>query len=444
MDTLMIYHNVDIQWGNHDILWMGAAAGSEACMANVIRVSLRYNNLYTIEDGYGINLRPLASMAAEIYKNDDCELFQSKHNLDEDHSEKEQNLLAKMHKAIVIIQFKLEGLIIKSRPKFNMNDRLLLDKIDFNTGKITISGNEYNLKDANFPTIDPEHPYKLSREELEVVKKLRTSFLKSEKLQRHIRFLFSQGSLYLKCNSNLLYHGCILMNSDKTLRTLSINGEEFCGRSLMDKFDRVVRQGYYDKDEEHKSYGMDMMWYLWSGADSPLFGKTKMATFERYFIAEKETHKEEKNPYYNFREDEKICRMILAEFGLDPDKSHIINGHVPVQVVKGEQPVKAGRKLIVIDGGLSKAYQKVTGIAGYTLIYDSFGMQLVSHEAFESAEKAVRTSLEINSTDVLREKTQDRLRVIDTDNGVVLNKQIEDLQELLLAYRQGLINQEIS
>lgn len=442
MDTLMKYHNVDIQWGNHDILWMGAAAGSEACIANVIRVSLRYNNLNTIEDGYGINLRPLASMAAEIYKNDDCEIFFSKHNLAEDLSDREKNLLAKMHKAIAIIQFKLEGLLIQSRPKFNMDDRLLLDKIDFNTGKITILNKAYKLKDSNFPTVDPGNPYKLSREELEVIKKLRASFRESEKLQQHTRFIFSQGSLYLACNSNLLYHGCILMNSNKTLRTLTINEKEYCGRNLMDKFDRVVRQGYFDKSEKNKSYGKDIMWYLWSGADSPLFGKTKMATFERYFISAKETHKEEKNPYYSFREDEESCRMILSEFGLDPDNSHIINGHVPVQAAKGEEPVKAGGRLIVIDGGLSKAYQKVTGIAGYTLIYDSFGMQLVSHEAFESAEKAVRTGLEINSTDVLREKTQNRLRVIDTDYGKVINKQIEDLQELLLAYRQGLINQD--
>jgi len=444
MDTLMKYHNVDIQWGNHDILWMGAAAGSAACIANVIRVALRYNNLTTIEDGYGINLRPLASMAAEIYKTDDCSLFQPKQNMDEDLSAKEKKLLAKMHKAIAIIQFKLEGLLVQSRPKFNMNDRLLLDKIDFSKSEIKINNQVYKLKDHNFPTLDPEQPYSLSTEELEVVNKLKSSFMTSEKLQQHIRFLFSNGSLYLKCNSNLLYHGCILMNSDKTLRTLSINGVDYCGKELMDKFDRVVRQGYFDKDTDNRNYGRDIMWYLWSGADSPLFGKTKMATFERYFIADKETHKEEKNPYYSFREDEVICRMILAEFGLDPDKSHIINGHVPVQAVKGEQPVKAGRKLIVIDGGLSKAYQKVTGIAGYTLIYDSFGMQLVSHEAFESAEKAIRTGLEIDSTDVLREKTQDRLRVIDTDNGIVLNEQIEDLHDLLKVYRQGLINQDLS
>lgn len=441
MDTLLKYHNVDIQWGNHDILWMGAAAGSEACIANVIRVALRYNTLSTIEDGYGINLRPLASMAAGIYKTDDCSLFQLKQNLDENLTAKEKKLFAKMHKAIAIIQFKLEGLLIQSRPKFSMNDRLLLDKIDLEKGVITIDGKVYKLKDKNFPTLDPKNPYQLSREELEVIKKLKFSFLKSEKLQHHVRFLFSNGSLYLKCNSNLLYHGCILMNSDKSLRTLSINDEEFCGKNLMDKFDRVVRKGYFDKDDSQRNYGRDIMWYLWSGADSPLFGKTKMATFERYFIAEKETHKEEKNPYYSLREDEDICRMILREFSLDPDTSHIINGHVPVKAVKGEQPVKAGSKLIVIDGGLSKAYQSVTGIAGYTLIYDSFGMQLISHEAFESAEKAIQTGLEIDSTDVHREQTQKRLRVVDTDNGVVINKQIEDLQELLSAYRQGLINQ---
>jgi fructose-1,6-bisphosphatase-3 len=439
MDTLMRYHSVDIQWGNHDILWMGAAAGSSACIANVLRVSLRYNNLATLEDGYGINLRPLATFAAETYAADDCRLFYPRNSSDID-SENELQLLARMHKAITIIQFKLEGQIIKARPTFAMQDRLYLDKIaaDYH---LKIEEKRYQLLDQNFPTLDPDNPYKLSQAEQDLVDKLLVSFTKNYKLQKHIRFLYTHGGMYLSYNSNLLYHGCILLNDDGEMRSLMIKNKQYRGKKLLDKFEQIARQGYFSSNRSRKKYGCDIMWYLWCGADSPLFGKTKMASFERYFIADKKLHREEKNPYYKYRETEATCKMILQEFGLDPQKSHIINGHVPVKVRKGESPVKAGNKLIVIDGGMAKAYQKVTGIAGYTLIYDSFGLQLISHEPFESAEKAIETDSEIVSTDVHRETTNSRLRVFDTDTGLELNQQISALKELLQAYRMGLIKQ---
>ncbi len=444
MDTLVSYHSVDIQWGNHDILWMGAAAGSEACIANLVRISLRYANLRTLEEGYGINLRPLATFAAEVYKNGECKKFIPKFSSEEVFSEKEKALMAKMHKAIAIIQFKVEGQLIKSRPKFEMNDRLLLDKINLENGTVKINDKTYKLNDTFFPTLDPKNPFELTLEEKEVITKLKSSFIKSEKLQNHIKFLFSNGTLYLIHNSNLLFHGCILLNNDGSFKTLTINGKEYKGKSLMDKFDQIARQGYFAKDPKRKKYGMDIMWYLWEGADSPLFGKTKQATFERYFIDDKETHKEEKNPYYKYRENEKIIDMILEEFGLDTESSHIINGHVPVKAKKGESPVKANGKLIVIDGGFSKAYQKVTGIAGYTLIYDSYGIKLVAHQPFESAEKSIRSGLEIISEDVHKKESKEQILVKDTDNGKNLSAQIENLKNLLKAYRLGLIKQRNS
>ncbi|MFO7895471.1 MAG: fructose-1,6-bisphosphatase [Candidatus Cloacimonadales bacterium] len=442
MDTLRRYHSVDIQWGNHDILWMGAASGSAACIANVLRISLRYNNLDTLEDGYGINLRPLATFAAEIYADDPCQLFYPR-NAAAMEDEKELQLLAKMHKAITIIQFKLEGEIIQARPKFQMEERLLLDKIDSDY-QVQIGAKKHQLLDKNFPTLDSNDPYKLSKGEHELINKLLTSFTKNYKLQKHIRFLYTHGGIYLSYNDNLLYHGCILLDKDGKLRELMIKGKKYRGKQLMDKFDQIARQAYFSSSQARQKYGQDIMWYLWCGAESPLFGKTKMASFERYFIADKATHKEEKNPYYKFRESAETCEMILEEFGLDPQKSHIINGHVPVKVRKGESPVKANNKLIVIDGGLAKAYQNVTGIAGYTLIYDSFGLQLISHEAFESAEKAIETDSEIVSSDVHRETTNSRLRVFDTDTGKELNRQILALKELLEAYRMGLIKQDLS
>lgn len=445
MDTLMNYHSVDIQWGNHDILWMGAAAGSEACIATVLRICARYANLDTIEDGYGINLLPLATFALEFYKNDDCLNFKPKIESDKNYSEKDIKLIAQMHKAIAIIQFKLEGEIIKRRSHFNMEDRLLLEKINYGECTIDLEGKNYKLKDIHFPTIDPKNPYELTIEERELMEKLKSSFLNSEKLQKHISFLFAKGSMYLNYNSNLLYHGCIPLNEDGSLKKVKIGatGREYKGKELLDRFEILAREGYFYKNNpEAKLYGMDVIWYLWTGTDSPLFGKNKMTTFERYFIAEEETHVEKKNPYFKYRDDEKMCASILKEFGLNPESAHIINGHIPVKSKKGESPIKAKGKLLVIDGGFSRAYQGQTGIAGYTLIYNSYGLVLVSHEPFESTQKAIEEEKDILSTTVVLEQEVERKRVGDTDIGIELKQQIRALEMLLEAYRKGLIKEQ--
>ncbi len=446
MDTLMNYHSVDIQWGNHDVLWMGAAAGSEACIATVIRICTRYANLDTIEDGYGINMLPLATFALEFYGEDDCSKFKPKIETDIVYSDNDLKLIAKMHKAISIIQFKLEGEIIKRRPHFRMDDRLLLDKINYEDGTIDWYGKTFKLNDRKFPTIDPEAPYRLTKEERELVEKLKFSFLNSEKLQKHVRFLLSNGSMYLKFNSNLLYHGCIPVNEDGTFKKVVIgsSGKAYSGKAYFDRLEILVREGYFHENSpEGKLYGMDMTWYLWTGTDSPLFGKDKMTTFERYFIDDEITHKERKSPYFKMEDSEKMCRLIFEEFGLNPDTSHIINGHVPVKSKSGESPIKANGKLIVIDGGFSRAYQGTTGIAGYTLIYNSYGLLLVSHDPFESAQKAIEEEKDIHSTTMVLEKEVERKRVGDTDNGEQLKEQIKDLQMLLDAYRIGLIKEQI-
>lgn len=446
MDTLMNYHSVDIQWGNHDVLWMGAAAGSEACIATVIRICTRYANLDTIEDGYGINMLPLATFALEFYGEDDCSKFKPKIETDIVYSDNDLRLIAKMHKAISIIQFKLEGEIIKRRPHFRMDDRLLLDKINYEDGTIDWYGKTFKLNDRKFPTIDPEDPYRLTKEERELVEKLKFSFLNSEKLQKHVRFLLSNGSMYLKYNSNLLYHGCIPVNEDGTFKKVVIgsSGKAYSGKAYFDRLEILVREGYFHENSpEGKLYGMDMTWYLWTGTDSPLFGKNKMTTFERYFIDDEITHKERKSPYFKMEDSEKMCRLIFEEFGLNPDNSHIINGHVPVKSKSGESPIKANGKLIVIDGGFSRAYQGTTGIAGYTLIYNSYGLLLVSHDPFESAQKAIEEEKDIHSTTMVLEKEVERKRVGDTDNGEQLKEQIKDLQMLLDAYRIGLIKEQV-
>ncbi len=446
MDTLMNYHSVDIQWGNHDVLWMGAAAGSEACIATVIRICTRYANLDTIEDGYGINMLPLATFALEFYGEDDCFKFKPKIETDIVYSDNDLKLIAKMHKAISIIQFKLEGEIIKRRPHFRMDDRLLLDKINYEDGTINWYGKTFKLNDRKFPTIDPEDPYRLTKEERELVEKLKFSFLNSEKLQKHVRFLLSNGSMYLKYNSNLLYHGCIPVNEDGTFKKVVIgsSGKAYSGKAYFDRLEILVREGYFHENSpEGKLYGMDMTWYLWTGTDSPLFGKDKMTTFERYFIDDEITHKERKSPYFKMEDSEKMCRLIFEEFGLNPDTSHIINGHVPVKSKSGESPIKANGKLIVIDGGFSRAYQGTTGIAGYTLIYNSYGLLLVSHDPFESAQKAIEEEKDIHSTTMVLEKEVERKRVGDTDNGEQLKEQIKDLQMLLDAYRIGLIKEQV-
>lgn len=443
MDTLIEYHSVDIQWGNHDLLWMGAASGSEVSIANVVRNSARYSNLDTIEDRYGINLLPLATFAMEFYKDDPCNSFTPKADYETNYTTKEIELIAQMHKAIAIIQFKLEKDIILRHPEFNMDDRLVLSFIDYKEGTIDLLGKKYKLNDTNFPTIDPEDPYKLLDEEKELMEKLRSSFINSEKLNKHARFLFSNGSLYLKYNSNLLYHACIPLNEDGSFRKVNIGGEYFSGKALLDKLDVLSREGFfYKEDTEIKQNAMDIMWYLWTGPYSPLFGKDKMTTFERYFIDEKETHHEKKDPYYSFRNDENICKAILKEFGLSPEESYIINGHVPVIEKNGENPIKANGRLMVIDGGFSRAYQPKTGIAGYTLIYNSFGMQLVSHQPFESTEKAIKEGSDILTSTIVLKQAIERKRVGDTDVGNVLKQQIKDLKMLLEAYRTGIIKEQ--
>ncbi len=443
LDTLMDYHAVDIQWGNHDILWMGAAAGSEACIATVLRVSARYANLDTIENGYGINILPLATFAIDFYKNDPCERFKPNVDSCKSYSGKELKLIAQMHKAIAIIQFKLEGQIIKRRNHFNLKDRLLLENIDYEKGVITLEGKTYELNDKLFPTINPKNPYELTPEERDLMNKLKSSFLNSSKLQSHIRFLYAKGSMYLKYNSNLLYHGCISLTEEGDFNSCILNGREYKGKAMVDRFDLLAREGYfYKSNPEAKQYGMDIMWYLWCGPNSPLFGKDRMTTFERYFINDKATHKEKKNPYYKYRDKEETCKKILEEFGLDPETSHIISGHVPVETIKGESPIKAGGKLLVIDGGFCKAYQGKTGIAGYTLIYNSYGLLLVSHEPFESTAQAIEEEKDILSSIMVLEQTVVRKRVGDTDVGDELRRQIRDLEMLLAVYRKGIIKEQ--
>ena len=439
MDKLMNYHSVDIQWGNHDIVWMGAASGSLALIANVIRISLRYANLDTLEDAYGINMLPLATFAMEQYKDDDCDLFTTKAETEGANYE----LIKKMHKAITIMQFKLESQIVKRNPHFNMDDRLLLDKIDFKKGTVNIAGKDHDLLDKNLPTVDPKDPFSLTDAEQKVMNKLRRNFINSRRLHQHIDFLYSHGSMYLTYNSNLLYHGCIPMNEDGSFESFEIEGKTYTGKVLCDNFERVARKGYFNR-YSHKSddSSLDYTWYLWCGSVSPLFGKKKMATFERQFVADKATHKEDRNAYYNLAfKNESYCDVILREFNLEPKNSHIINGHVPVKVKKGESPIKANGKLFVIDGGMSIPYQSVTGVSGYTLIYNSYGLVLVEHHHFESAQKAIAEEKDIISKRINIEQNTTRKRVRDTDIGNEIQLQIGDLKLLLAAFRKGLIKE---
>ncbi len=446
MDTLCDYHNFDIQWGNHDLLWMGAASGNDACMANVIRMSMRYANLATLEDGYGINLLPLATFAMDIYGDDPCEIFAPKLNFsDSRYNEKTLRLITQMHKAITIIQLKLEAAIIDRRPDLGMQGRKLLHLIDFERGVFQYEGQEYALLDTNFPTIDPADPYRLTDEEHDLMEKLHASFMNSEKLKKHMRCLFTYGGMYLVCNSNLLYHASVPLNADGRFKHVKINGKEYWGEKLLKKVDQLVRTAYFGEEgSEEKSFALDYMWYLWCGPDAPSFDKDKMATFERYFVADKSLHKETKGYYYTLRNEVEVCNNILREFGIDPEAhAHIINGHVPVKTIKGEQPIKAEGKLLVIDGGFSKAYQPETGIAGYTLVYHSHGLQLVQHEPFQSRQKAIEEGLDIKSTTFLVEFNSQRMMVKDTDKGRELRTQIEDLKKLLVAYRTGLIKEHV-
>lgn len=441
MDKLMEYHSVDIQWGNHDILWMGAAAGQKCCIANVIRICARYGNLDILEDGYGINLLPLATFAWKQYAKDPCECFLLKGQDNCKPQERELNM--KMHKAISVIQFKVEGQAAELYPEFGFQRRNFLDKINYEEGTITIGGKIYQLLDDYFPTIDPKNPYQLSAEEEEIMNRLVKAFQSCEKLQRHMRFLLNKGSLYKIYNSNLLYHGCVPLNDDGSLRKVKIYGKSYQGRTLYDVMESYVRKGFFAVDPDEKKKGRDLMWYIWQGANSPLFGKDKMATFERYFLAEKELWKEKKNAYYLLLEDENVMNGILDEFGLDREISHIINGHVPVKTKNGENPVKCGGKVLVIDGGFSKAYQKETGIAGYTLIYNSYGLILAAHDPFESTEAAIEKERDIHSDSVIVKRTLERKTVGDTDVGKVLKERIADLEALLDAYRSGQIIEKI-
>ena len=444
MDTLCNYHNFDIQWGNHDILWMGAATGNLCCIANVIRLSMRYANLATLEDGYGINLLPLATFAMDTYADDPCTVFIPKTSCtDNTYNEKTIRLISQMHKAITIIQFKLEQQIVNRRPEFEMKSRNLLDKIDYQKGVLRLGDEEYPLKDCRFPTIHPDNPSELTEEEDELIRKLHHSFLSSEKLKKHMRCLFAHGSMYLVCNSNLLFHASVPLNEDGSMKHVRIQGKEYWGKSLLRKVDQLIRTAYFDEeDNEEKRFAMDYIWYLWCGKDAPPFDKDKMATFERYFIEDKKLHKETKGYYYTLRNEEKVCDMLLDEFGVTGRHKHIINGHVPVKTIKGENPIKANGKLLVIDGGFSKAYQPETGIAGYTLVYHSRGMQLVQHEPFTSTQKAIEEGLDIKSTTIVVELSSQRVMVKDTDKGQELRTQIEDLKKLLYAYQNGFIKEK--
>ncbi|MGN8630006.1 fructose-1,6-bisphosphatase [Blautia sp. HCP3S3_G3] len=441
MDRLAEYHSLDIQWGNHDVVWMGAAAGQLACIATVIRNSIRYDNLDILEDGYGINMMPLATFAMEAYQKDSCRMFEQKGA--SYYNATEEELGRKMHKAIAIIQFKLEGQLLRKHKEFQMEDRCLLHRIDPEKGTITMpDGKEYELLDTSFPTVDWKNPYELTEGEKDVMERLSSAFRNCEKLQNHMRLLLDKGGLYKTYNGNLLFHGSIPLNEDGTFKEVQIYGQTYKGKALYDELEAYVRRAFYAVDGEEQQKGLDILWYIWAGPNSPLFGKDKMTTFERYFIADKETHKEKKNAYYRLLEREDVVNRMLLEFGLDPEEGHIVNGHVPVHQSDGESPVKCNGKVIVIDGGFSKAYRKVTGIAGYTLIYNSYGMTLCAHQPFTSAEAAVLEETDIESKQVAVHYTSRRRLVGDTDNGKALKERIGELIQLLDAYRKGVIKEK--
>ena len=440
MDALTEYHQVDVQWGNHDIVWMGAAALSEVCIAQAIVTSLKYNNLESLEIGYGISLRPLSMLASAYYADDPCEEFLPKDNGDTD---KEDALeVARMHKAAAILLFKLEGQLVQRHPEYRMEGRRILHRIDFEKGTVTVDRKAYPMRSCHFPTIYPADPYVLSAQERDVMDRLVQEFQHSEKLQRHVQFLYSAGGMYLCCNGNLLYHGCIPMNPDGSFAPIPVPGTDgLCGRAGIDASDKMARQGYFGKTgEPMRTAGQDFLWYLACGPASPLFGKDKMASFERYFIEEKSMHAEKKNAYYVFQDDESTAIRILHEFGLN-ENGFIINGHVPVKVGKGENPIKAGGRLLVIDGGMSRAYQPVTGIAGYTLIFTSHDLNLVAHQPFVSKAAAISDEQDIHSKQTVVKKMPQRLLIKDTDEGKALEERIDDLMQLIQAYRSGLVKE---
>ncbi len=444
MDSLMAANNVDIQWGNHDVLWMGAASGSRTLVATVLSNSIRYNNLDVIETGYGISLRPLSIFANEVYKGIDTQQFQVKlTGSDADqYTEKDKLLSARMYKAITIILFKLEGQKILRHPEFGMEDRLLLDKIDYEKKTVNVNGKTYDLLDWDFPTVDPADPYRLTEEESHVIDQLTDSFRNSEKLQKHIRFLYSKGCLYKVYNGNLLFHGCIPMDAEGNLLRFTIGGKERSGREFLDYAEKTARKAYYDRrGSEERQFGMDFLWWLWAGRNSPIFGRDRMTTFERRFIADESTWAEPKNAYYTYCQDPAVCVMLLKEFGLEGPHCHIINGHVPVRTKKGESPIKGGGKLIVIDGGFSKAYQPTSGIAGYTLIYNSRHYRIVSHQPFAGRWNAIHKNDDIRNESEVFEIMETRMRMSQTDEGVELQTRVDDLMMLLEAYRTGAVTE---
>lgn len=442
VDRLMTHHSVDIQWGNHDVLWMGAASGSAACIANVLRISARYDNLEIIEDAYGISLRQFLTFAESTYGTKMSKSFEStKDPTKKEHYKSEIEQLSIIQQAIAIIQFKLEWGVIKRNPNFRMEHRLLLDKIDHEKGTILLDGKEYELTNNNFPTIDPKDPFKLTEDEVAVMDKLVESFKNSERLQAHLRYLVTHGSMYLIYNDNLLFHGAIPLKEDGSFIEVDYEGKKYSGRELLDLFDDAIRKSYYKRNNEDNQKHLDLVWYLWTGPVSPLFGKDKMATFENYYIKDKSTHKEIKNPYFKLREDEQIAKSILKSFGIDPEKGHIINGHTPVEELKGESPIKANKRTLVIDGGYSKAYQGKTGIGGYTLLYNSYGLEIATHQPFTSRRDAIINESDIVSTIRVVDREVDWQKVASTDIGKRLKNESKDLKELLEAYRRGLIKE---
>ena len=450
MDYLCNYHDFDIQWGNHDIEWMGAAAGNWALIATVIRVSIRYANIETLEEDYSINLLPLATFALNTYGSDPCERFQINDFEDNSRMKRSASLIAKMHKAISIIQFKLEGQTILRHPEYQMQDRLLLDKIDFEKGTILINGKEYPLSDKHLPTVNPENPYELSQEETELMSSLVHSFHHSERLQKHLKCLYQRGSLFLVKNNCLLYHAAIPMNADGSFTEVDVCGQKVSGKALMERVERIIRDAYYGdtspetpKQKHEFSPALDYMWYLWCGPLSPLYNKDKMTTFERYFTPFEELEKEQKGAYYTLANNRETCEFILHEFGLNPEVSKIINGHIPVHTLKGESPMRADGLRLVIDGGFSKPYQAKTGIAGYTLIYNTHRMELVAHSPFQGREESARTGADIQNTTLLLDFSNRRLHVKDTNRGKALAAQVEDLQKLLYAYQHGILKENI-
>ena len=445
MDSLLDYHSVDIQWGNHDILWMGAASGSRTLVATVLANSIHYNNLDVIETGYGISLRPLSIFANEVYKDCDVTRFSVKLTGSDagQYSEKDKLLSARMHKAITVILFKLEGQKLIRCPEFGMEDRLLLDKIDYENKSITIDGVTYALEDCDFPTVDPVDPYALTPEENQVIEQLTASFQRSEKLQSHVRFLYSQGGLYKSYNGNLLFHGCIPMKEDGTFLSFTIGGKERSGKEFLDYAEKTARKAYYDKPgSPERQFGMDFLWWLWAGRNSPIFGRNRMTTFERRLIRDESSWVEAKNCYYTLYQDPAICEMILKEFGLEGPHCHIINGHIPVKAKKGESPIKGGGKLIVIDGGFCRAYQSTSGIAGYTLIYNSRCIRIVSHQPFAGREEAILYNHDIANDSLIFERMETRMKIAETDQGRQLQDQVDELRRLLEAYKSGAVTED--